>query len=254
MRAAAALLVLLVTAPAAAQTEPEELEARAMFEAGQTAVAERRLEDARRLFERSLELHPTAAAAFNAAVVAREDGDPTAAARHLAALLDGVYGPLPEDRRARVQRLLDQTLEQVGTLVIRAEAGVALTLDGRRIAAGDEATFHLAPGEHVLEVTLPGRGEEPRRRRIELAPGERRVVDLVVEQRVEGATREPTDGDAPASTTDPGGGPDVGVIVGLSVGAALLVGGAIAIGVGVHESQRLPDEFVGSVQTLTARF
>ncbi|MCB9594571.1 MAG: tetratricopeptide repeat protein [Sandaracinaceae bacterium] len=247
---AALLLVLGSALPAAAQTPASELEARALFEAGEAAVAERRFEDARRLFERSLELHPTAAAAFNAAVAAQEQGDGPGAVAHLDRLLAGALGPLPAGRRASVATMREEAVARLGTLVVHADG------PGWRVRAGDqdlavdgELTLYLAPGTHPLALTTPEGAT--RERVVELTAGERRVIDVVLEARVQEAARpREAPGSGDPIVDGPAPGDDVALIVGLTVAAVLAVGGGVAIGVAVYADGQLPADFVGRAETL----
>ncbi len=259
------LAALALVSPARAQTNPTELEARALFEAGEGAVGERRFEDARRLFERSLELHPTPAAAFNAAVAAQEMDDLPAAATHLDRLLAGRYGELPAGRAERVRDLLERLTSRIAVIELRAEDPyVELSIDGRDVESS--GTHYVAPGRHALVVRTPSRA--PRRREVEVEAGERRTFDLLLEVEVErsiappagdeGGEARPWWSGGEASSGEPGAGterppndgPDVGLIVGLTIAAVLAVGAGIGVGVAVDQAGRLPDEFVGSTATL----
>lgn len=246
MRLALIAAILLAAAPARAQTPANELEARALFEAGEAAVAERRYEDARRLFERSLALHATPAAAFNAAVAAQEDGDLRAAARHLDALLGGAHGDLPAGRADAVRALRDELLEGVGTVEVRSDPGVTLAIDGADVDLDASRRLYLRPGTHALTIRVPGR--PPRERELALRAGERRTLDLMLEAAVERSVEPSPPVDEPARAE---GGDDAVVIALVTVGAVLVAGGAaVAIGFAVDDAQGLPDEFVGSAQTL----
>ena len=243
MRVALIASLLLAAAPARAQTPANELEARALFEAGEAAVAERRYGDARRLFERSLALHATPAAAFNAAVAAQEDGDLPAAARHLDALLGGAHGELPAGRTGAVQALRDQILEGVGTVEVRSDPGVELAIDGADVDLAASRQLYLPPGTHALTIRVPGR--PPRDRELALRAGERRTLDLMLEAAAEEAV-EPAPARPPSE-----GGDDTAVVALVTLGAVLAAGGAaVAIGFAVDGAQGLGDEFIGSAQTL----
>lgn len=237
---------LLLASPVSAQTPTDELEARALFEAGQQAVERAQFDDAQRLFERSLELHPTPAAAFNAAVAAEEAGALPTAIGHLDRLLAGDYGALPPARRDAVGALRDSMVERVGTLVVRADAPeVQVRIGEETLDVHGEATVHLAAGTHRFVVEVPGRA--PRPRQITLSAGERRTVDLMLEARVD---TEIAAGPSDVLSPDTSRGPDLGLILGVAVGAALAIGAGIAIGIAVDQSQSLPDGFVGRAETL----
>lgn len=236
-----ALAAVAAAGSAEAQTPPAELEARALFDAGRQAAEEERHADALRLFERSLELHPTAAAAFNAAMSARRAGEITTGLRHVDALLEGAHGALPEARRAEVEALRRELRAEVGTLTVRVEPPeTRVLIDGEEV---DPERFFLAPPRQTITLVYPdGTRQE---REVEVRAGERQTLQIVQPVSAPSIRAESSDG-APSDDTP--------AIVGVVIGAALVVGVAIAIGVAVHEESQLGEPFVGRAETLSLRF
>lgn len=237
-----ALFVMLMWAasPAAAQTPPDQLEARALFDAGRSAADDGRHEDALRLFERSLALHPTAAAAFNAALSARRAGEAPTALTHVDALLAGTHGPLPDARRAEVETLRRELLDEVGVLTVQVEPPeTRILIDGREV---DPARFYLMPPRNTVTIVFPDGAQQERD--IDVRSGERQVLQIV----------QPRAGEPGATGDTRPGSDDTPLIVGLVIGAALAVGIGVAIGVGVHEESQLPGGYLGQVETLAIRF
>ena len=239
-----ALWAVAAAGSAEAQTPPAELEARALFDAGRQAAEEERHADALRLFERSLELHPTAAAAFNAAMSARRAGEITTGLRHVDALLEGAHGALPDARRAEVEALRGELRAEVGTLTVRVEPPeTRVLIDGEEV---DPERFFLAPPRQTITLVYPDGARQERE--VEVRAGERQTLQIV--QPVS-AVSAPS---IRAESSDGAPSDDTPAIVGVVIGAALVVGVAIAIGVAVHEESQLGEPFVGRAETLSLRF
>ena len=253
MIAALLLSLLYASAQAQAQTPANELEARTLFEGGQQAFAEQRYDDARRLFERSLELHPTEAAAFNAAQAAEESGDLVAAIAHLDALLADRYGALSQERASATRAARARLLARVGTLVVHSDrAGVEVSLDGEPMTLeGGEATAHVAPGEHGLVVAIPGCA--PRERTVQIAAGERRTIDLVLDESLAGERPAAPPSPTTTGTTfdDDSNAP---LIIGIAAAVALAIGTAIVLAVTVGDSDDPPGNIIGTAETLRVAF
>ncbi|MFT5358307.1 MAG: Tfp pilus assembly protein PilF, partial [Polyangiales bacterium] len=95
------LVVFCVTASASAD---DAADAQAMFAAGVAALEQNDANAARVAFERSLELHPTSAAAFNLAGVLTDLAQPAAACSLYEELGRGVYGTLTSSQAGEVER------------------------------------------------------------------------------------------------------------------------------------------------------
>ncbi len=224
-----------------------EAEAERLFRSAQSAFAERRYADARRALEASLALAPRSATAINLARVLLSVGEPLAADATVEGLLEGRYGELSDERRSEARSLRDEATRQIVTIRIRAEGDgpFVIRVDGARVARIDSAAEHVEeadPGDHVVVVTADdGRTEE---RTVRLDPGQTRAITIDL-----GSAPEAADG----SASD--GGP--WLAIGIGLGAAALVAGAIVVAVVVASSHgdtqpRLDPELIYPlVQALT---
>jgi hypothetical protein len=196
-------LALLITAPAVAQVGSEE-EARALFEQAAEAAAAGRTAEARDLFRRSLELFPTAAAAFNLGLVSQEHGDPLAALELAEALLGGAHGPLDDARRPEVTALRDGALAAVATLDVRivGPPRASVRVDGRLAGEATPAAplaVRLNPGAHVVRAEAPDHVAAQRSMTFERGQERTVVLELIADRPVtpdpEPEPLTPPDGD-----------------------------------------------------------
>jgi hypothetical protein len=164
-----------------ARDEPAMRVAREHFDRGRAAYLEGRLGEARAAYRRSLEVFPTAAAAFNLAVATSEAGEAAAADAICAALVRGEHGPLDVDLDQRVRSLRSMLAPRLATLLIHARGSraIRLTVDGRSVgtpAAGEPALVRVDPGAHVVRASAPSR--IPAERSLSAAAGSRHSVSL----------------------------------------------------------------------------
>jgi hypothetical protein len=177
----ALVLVLGSALPtASAQDEPTpEVRADLLNEEARLALERREFAEARDLLERSLEIHPTARAAFNLARVFREQGSPTRALEYVDALNEGRYGPLPPEREAQLRTIEADARGDLAhlTVAIAGARSMELRVDGEPSGAvTDPRTLVLDPGMHrVLGSTPDGRTFEES---VDLARGERTRITL----------------------------------------------------------------------------
>jgi hypothetical protein len=167
--------------PAAGAPAQAEAEARALFERGKKAAAEGRVADARALFERSLALYPTAAGAYNLALLARDAGDYRATVELTEALLDDRYGELTAARRREVSTLHAEALAMLSRVAIRigGTRSATVRIDGRRrglVRPKEPLTLRVNPGRHVVRVEGPGL--EPRVEPVRVEAGRRAQLTL----------------------------------------------------------------------------
>lgn len=174
------LLLLLVPVGASAQDEPApEVRAELLNEEARIALERREFAEARDLLQRSLEIHPTARAAFNLARVLREQGLPTRALEYVDALLQGRYGELPPEREAQPRTIESDARGDLAhlTIAIAGARSMDLRVDGEPSGSVTEPrTLVLDPGVHrVLGSAPDGRSFE---QSIDLARGERTRIVL----------------------------------------------------------------------------
>lgn len=224
--------VLLASSPVLAQRraraavetppppDPTDDEARRLFSEGTRAVHEGRMRDAERDLSRSYELVRRPATAFNLVVALRGLGSLVRAMEICTTYLETPEAALDADRAAEVDAICTEARAGVAELHVRA-AGTApfdVRVDDAplgRLRPMDERTVPLDPGDHRI-VAIDGdlRSEQE----VSLPAGARLSIELT----------------APVASTL-----DVPLVVGLSVGGAVLVVGAI-IAVAVATSSSGP--------------
>jgi len=168
--------------PALAQEADPKQAAKLHFDAGNGLLARGEVAAALAEFQQSRALFPTRGNTLNAAIALQRLG------RFDEAL--ELYGTLPRDfeldaeQRSRVEREIELLRGLTGTLVIRAEPGVSVSIDGReRGSAPFREPLIVLGGGHTVRARQPGRaGFE---RRIEIVTGSQQelVIDaLAVEE------------------------------------------------------------------------
>jgi hypothetical protein len=176
-------LAAALSAGAAAQTDPQALEAKRQFEAGMTAMNAGDLPRARELFLASIKLVAKANTVFNLAVCEEKMGLLATAAKHYDAAL-GLLAP-NDDRRPTFNQQIAAIAPRVPALRIDLPAGAP---QGTRALLGaDElpaaklgVELPLDPGPYKVTVKAPGRPDKVysidltagRRETIVAAPGE----------------------------------------------------------------------------------
>ena len=263
MRGALAVALLLAScllAPSARAQEAEDpalrRAARALAEEGIAAARERRWQDAREAFARSLALFPSAVTRMNLAgaevrtgalVAAAEDyrrflreADDEARARHGAAVEAALASLEPRIPTWTVRASLAEgdVLLLDGEPLREAALGVPLPIDpgphevavrrAERVIAG--ARFDAAEGQHgTTELDVPPLDAGVEQAPVEQAPVEQAPVTEVTTQ-LPVAEAPPIDAVPPIESAPPGD--DTALHVALVVGAGVLVVAAIALGVG----------------------
>ena len=149
------------TAPSAADPAPEvqsqyrDVVARAVaeFDAGRWA-------EARALFLRAHELWPSARTFRTLGMTSFELRAYAQALKELQAALDDTRRPLPEDHRAQVGALIEQTRAFVGRYQVQlTPAGAQLRVDGVPVVLAADATLVLEVGRHELRAQAAGYSE-----------------------------------------------------------------------------------------------
>lgn len=164
--------LLLVVAQGRAFADDAE-DARAMFSVGILALEQGDNTAAHAAFVRSLELHPTSAAAFNLAGVLSDLNRPAEAHILYEELARGVYGELTPEQRAEVTRLSAETGDASARIEVSvvATGPVTVTIGNNTGVATEGAPFTqvVDPGEHVVRGTIEG--ARPAERRVNVDAG-----------------------------------------------------------------------------------
>jgi hypothetical protein len=171
-------------APEAARATPAPTrevlaEARRAFERG---VARYRVGDAKGAlgeFRRSYGLVPEPGVLYNLGLVQRSLGQLVEAADSLRKYLETARG-IGADRRASVRQVLSEIRRLTAELQVQGlPAGTRVTLDGAPLGVAPLGPRTVTPGAHVIEAQPPPESPgPPRRRRLELSPGSRLVLDF----------------------------------------------------------------------------
>ncbi|MFK8003314.1 MAG: hypothetical protein AB8H86_27335 [Polyangiales bacterium] len=164
--------LLLMLCPNAAFADDAE-DARAMFSVGILALEQGDNTAAHAAFVRSLELHPTSAAAFNLAGVLSDLDRPAESHALYEELARGVYGELTPEQQAEVVRLsaeVESALAHIEVSVV-ATGSVNVTIGEYSGVATEGSPFVQAvnPGEHVVRGTAEG--ALPTERRVNVDAG-----------------------------------------------------------------------------------
>lgn len=165
--------------PSALAQDSAEREAREWFDAADRAAEEGRVADAVEGYERSLSLAPRVNTAVNLALVLVAAGRASEAGRVANDVLDGRFGLLTPEVRARIESIRDRALQRISTLVVSI-VGVGratVRVDGVLMAdARRDAPLELSvdPGAHVLVARAPS--GETVERQFEARPGRLELV------------------------------------------------------------------------------
>lgn len=164
--------LVAVLSPDTARADDAE-DARAMFSVGILALEQGDNTAAHAAFVRSLELHPTSAAAFNLAGVLSDIDRPAAAHALYEELARGVYGELTPEQRAEVVRLSAEANAASARIEVSVVAAgpVSVTIGEHSGTASEGAPFVqvVDPGEHVVRGTTEG--ARPTERQVNVRSG-----------------------------------------------------------------------------------
>ena len=162
-------------APARAASEAADADAeraKQLYALGAEAFAAQRNADAIRYFRRAAEIVPSAKLTYNIGLAYEEMGDAGRALAEYRSYLeqDATNDPVRRDEvRGRIARL-EQRLAETGVqqlLVVSDPPGATVRVAGRALGL-TPWTGELPPGEHVVELELPGHA--PESARVTLAP------------------------------------------------------------------------------------
>jgi tetratricopeptide (TPR) repeat protein len=129
-------------------------------------------EQARVHFLRAHEVFPNARTLRGLGKVEFELRNYVAALHYLEDALASPVRPLPQDLRDEVTALLERARAQVAEVSLRVmPESATLIVDGNTFGTGPSARLCLPEGDHVLELSAPGRVSE--RRTLSLHAGER---------------------------------------------------------------------------------
>ena len=226
-------LVLSMASSASSQTNDALVEAQESFEEGRRLLEAGRLVTGRDLLERSFELAPRAATAFNLALAYRGTGQARRGLALVEQLISGSLGALSQEVETRIVALRDELQNMLAQLVVRTLTAVPITLSvdaGEQVplAPHDQMTLELDMGTHTLSASAEG--HRSRVEHLRLGAGDRRTLVLELEELPEIGMRP-------------------GVLVAIIGSSALVIAGAI---VGVYFATRPPqvdgDPELGLVQ------
>ncbi|MEM9069221.1 MAG: hypothetical protein AAGE52_11975 [Myxococcota bacterium] len=154
-------LVLLLGVASSSAAQDARTEARAEFQEAQRLLGEGRLAAGRDRLLRSLELYPTAPAAFNLVLAYRGTGEARAGQALTARLLAGEFGELDDERRAQVEAVSAELASMLGRVTFLNETAADLTLsldaeESLRLSLGGETTLELDVGAHLVSASAEG--------------------------------------------------------------------------------------------------
>lgn len=241
---ASALAALLTATPEAAlATEADDhKEAARLFTEGEQHYDQRRYEEARKAWTRSLEKVVRHSTACNLAAVEQKLGEPLSAARHYQLCIDEMPADEPKEFRARARKKLDEVRLEVGTLELEAPAGATVRVNGAAVSSKSRIAY-VPPGSHEIEVERDGRRVS---KRVTLGKGETQRVSLDVPSppSAPGPTRAASPAPGPATAATAEATPDASTATPATrvAGYVTLVGavsaaaaGALLVGLGVSK-------------------
>jgi hypothetical protein len=262
----AILLGVLAAPPIAAAQASEAAEAEDAAVSVDVLLAEAReataaddLARARRLLVRALSYEPSAAIAFNLALIERSLGHPLSAREQVEGILAGEYGDVPADRRAHAESLLSDLAGEIATLLVTVTGAESaeVRLDGRR-AGSSPASGALRvptdPGRHLISVVAQGHAQEERE--VSVEPGGVASVRFTFGADRSAGDPDPDPDPVLATSSEPDFDDRGGSVLAspwLWVGIAAVVVGAVVLGVLLSVSGQTmgtPDGYLGSVATL----
>lgn len=221
-----------VDATVEATPSPEALErARELFERGLASLERQRWDEARLLFEEAWSLAPRPSILVNLGTAQRQSGRLVEARESYRTFLDRFA---THELAAQTRQSLTEVEALMPQLTIHVEGmqpGDEVFLDEEPVRTLD-APFAANPGLRQVSVWRGGRSLQSVRVRVELEGDEEvflRAVDLAPSAVAAGEVT--TAGGAGAPITPPPGGDDTPLVVGLIIGAIVVVGAGVAVGV-----------------------
>jgi hypothetical protein len=240
-----ALALLGGVATASAQTQGAPPAYRGLVDTAIEESGAGRWAEARALFRQAHALYPNARTLRGIGMSSFEVRDYAECIRMLSASLAHPVNPLTEEQRAQVNELLLRARSYVATYTFEAAEGVTLTVDGQPVTRESDGSILVGLGTHaviarttegrVVQTQLEVRGGETGALPIDLSPLTPEVVAALPEPLVPIPPTPPPPREAP-----------VGSFVLLGVGGAFLVGGALALGLGLADSDAVANATPGT--------
>lgn len=232
-------LVLTATPGGARATEADDhKEAARLFTEGEQHYDQRRYEEARKAWARSLEKVVRHSTACNLAAVEQKLGEPLSAARHYQLCIDEMPADEPKEFRARARKKLDEVRLEVGTLELEAPAGATVRVKGAAVSVKSRIAY-VPPGSHEVEVEHDGRRAS---KTVSVGKGETQRVSLEVSPTVTAAAgATPMTPPSPAASVAPRADSTstpatrVTSYVALVGAVSAAAGGAVLVGLGVSK-------------------
>lgn len=223
-------------------------EAQARFQTGLKYYDARDFESARLAFTQAYAVLQKPGILLNLALSELYTNRPVDAIEHLERYL--AETDLPADKRDRAKKAYDEAYKKTGHVALTVLPGTELKVDGVGLAPPLPAVLHVAPGARVLDAT---RGKGTKSVTLQANAGEKTNADLRIDDEAAGPMPPPAGSrpapHAPSPETSPSGvsattpfsstpPPPTGAPTGTNVprlvvgivGAAALVGGAVAVG------------------------
>ncbi len=230
--------------------EVDELQERA-----RVAAEEGRLSDAATLLTTALERAPSAAVAFNLALVRRNQGQLLAARDLFERLLDDEFGELPTRRAARARELIREVEVEIASLEVSVQGAdrAEIRIDGREVGAtrgSRSLRVEVDPGERVVSATSGTRTVD---REVEVARGARLDVNLTLAPELPGELPGSASDRLLATTTEENEPAPRGRRAALVITALAVVAGGVALALVLSRQDSLPsppDHFIGTTAAL----
>jgi tetratricopeptide (TPR) repeat protein len=225
--------------PQAAQTseaspQPDATErARQLFEQGLASMERERWDEARLLFEEAWSLAPRPSILVNLGTAQRQSGRLVEARESYRTFLERFA---THELAAQTQRSLLEVETLMPQLTIHVEGleeGDEVFLDEVPVEALD-VPFAANPGLRQVSLWRGGRSLQSVRVRVELEGDEEvflRAVDIAPSTVAAATVAGEGSAASTTTTTTTSGGDDTGLLVGLVIGAVLLVAGGVTLGV-----------------------